>query len=70
MRATLATLVVVAALIAGFLIANQSAVTAGSCEDGCEKAFAVCNKGCNANDTDCFTRCLNIRGSCLSKCGG
>ncbi len=63
-----ATLIVAGALIAAFLVAQLGPVSAGSCNDSCEAAYASCKKSCKSTDTDCFTKCLNERGSCLAKC--
>jgi hypothetical protein len=62
-----AAIILIVALIGGFLIV-QSAATADSCGDACERAYATCTKSCKGSDTDCFTKCLNERGSCQSAC--
>ena len=61
-----ATLIVAAALIAAFLVAQLGPVGASSCSDSCDAAYAACTKGCKS--TDCYTKCLNEKGSCIAKC--
>jgi len=63
-----AILIVTAALISAFAIAQLPAAQAGSCGDSCDAAYATCAKSCNKKNTDCFTKCLNERGTCQSKC--
>lgn len=62
-----AAIMLIVALIAAFLIA-RGAATADNCGDACDRAYGACTKSCKASDTDCFTRCLNERGSCQAKC--
>ncbi len=61
-----ATLIVAGALFAAFLVAQLGPASAGSCSDACDAAYSSCAKSCK--NTNCFTSCLNERGSCLAKC--
>jgi len=61
-----ATFIVFVGLIAAFVVAQFGAASADSCSDKCDAAYAACSKSCK--DTDCYTRCLNDRGSCIAKC--
>ena len=63
-----ATIIVVGALIAAFLITNSRTAIADSCSDACAKTYASCSKSCKASDTDCFTKCINEQQSCLAQC--
>jgi hypothetical protein len=63
-----AILMVVVALSAALVIAQFGGATAQTCADACTKAYAACSRSCKSTDTDCFTRCINERESCLAKC--
>jgi len=67
MRATIILAGLLMALVAGIVMMNRGAATADTCSDACDRAYAACTKSCKSN-TNCFTSCLNERGSCLSKC--
>jgi len=66
MRAAI--LIVIATLIAAFLIMHRGAATADTCTDACDKAYASCAKSCKQSDTNCFTRCINEKNSCMVRC--
>lgn len=61
-----ATLIVTGALIAALFITQLRHATAETCSDACEKAYAACSKSCKK--TDCFTKCINEKESCLAQC--
>ena len=61
-----ATIILLGALIVTFLVAHRGAVTAETCSDSCDKAYAACSKSCK--QTDCFTKCINEKESCLALC--
>lgn len=61
-----ATLIVVAVLIAAFFVAHFRVATAETCTDSCAAKYAACTKHCK--DTNCYTKCLNERESCLGSC--
>ena len=59
-------LIVGGALIAAVFITQLRNATAETCAESCEKAYAACSKGCK--QTDCFTKCINEKESCLAQC--
>ena len=61
-----ATLIVAGALLAAVFITQLRNATAETCSDSCDKAYAACIKSCK--QTDCFTKCLNEKESCLAQC--
>lgn len=63
-----AMLIVVAALIAAFIMMHRVAATADTCSDACDRTYAACTKSCNKSNTDCFTKCINEHDSCLVRC--
>jgi hypothetical protein len=62
-----AMMIVVGALFAALLIAQLGGASAQTCADSCQKAYASCTKSCGSK-TDCYTKCLNERDSCLAQC--
>jgi hypothetical protein len=62
------TLIVAAALLAAFVLAQIGPASAGSCTDACDLAYTACARGCDPSKTDCFTRCINERNACVVKC--
>lgn len=54
------------ALIGTLLMAQFGTTIADTCSDSCERAYASCSKGCKT--TDCFTKCINEKESCLALC--
>ena len=63
-----AAMIVVGALFVAFLMAQMGSVSAETCADSCDKAYASCSKACKSTDTDCFTKCINEKDSCLVMC--
>jgi hypothetical protein len=60
------TLIALVAIVAGLLFWHFSAATADTCSDSCARAYDTCSKGCK--NTDCYTKCLNEKGTCMAKC--
>ena len=63
-----ATMIVVGALIAAVLLTTPSGATADACSDSCEKTYASCSKSSKQSDTNCFTKCINEKESCIAQC--
>jgi len=61
-----ATLIVAGALLAGVFITQLRNASAETCSDACDKAYAACSNSCK--QTDCFTKCINEKESCLAQC--
>jgi len=53
-------------LLAGVFITQLRNATAETCSDACDKAYAACSNSCK--QTDCFTKCINDKESCLAQC--
>jgi len=61
-----ATLIVAGTLLAGIFLTQFRNATAETCANACDTAYAACSRSCK--QTDCFTKCINEKESCLAQC--
>jgi hypothetical protein len=59
-------IILAGALIGTLLVVQFRTTVADTCSDSCDRAYASCSKTCKT--TDCFTKCINEKESCLALC--